>query len=223
MLNTRPRWPPSFSSATAYQEENCCAPPIPTQKTRTHLDASNWTAHRPPGAQKWTAPVARFSSEAASGDFRRQQQEVRRRRAVPLVLRVDRGRVSASRFSQPGLMRFEKTRLHRGSRCHGHSGRKRQPLPQRLSPRPSSLSVADPYFRASRRGIVPLVVELASGGLPVSAPRSSILRHVSNRTVRRGSAGPVRPGQRPGSAGRGNPAPRRQRGSVSTSALATQR
>ena len=37
-------------------------------------------------------------------------------------------------------------------------------------------------------GIVPFVVELASGRLPVSPPRSSILRQVSNRTGGRGSA-----------------------------------
>ena len=37
-----------------------------------------------------------------------------------------------------------------------------------------------------RRGLSRSLLNFASGGLPVSAPRSSILRHVSNRTVGRG-------------------------------------
>ena len=36
------------------------------------------------------------------------------------------------------------------------------------------------------RGLSRSLLNFASGGLPVSAPRSSILRHVSNRTVGRG-------------------------------------
>ena len=35
-------------------------------------------------------------------------------------------------------------------------------------------------------GLSRSLLNFASGGLPVSAPRSSILRHVSNRTVGRG-------------------------------------
>ena len=40
--------------------------------------------------------------------------------------------------------------------------------------------------RRLKRGLSRSLLNFASGGLPVSAPRSSILRHVSNRTVGRG-------------------------------------
>ena len=44
----------------------------------------------------------------------------------------------------------------------------------------------DGHLKDACRGLSRSLLNFASGGLPVSAPRSSILRHVSNRTVGRG-------------------------------------
>ena len=43
-----------------------------------------------------------------------------------------------------------------------------------------------PDQATDEKGLSRSLLNFASGGLPVSAPRSSILRHVSNRTVGRG-------------------------------------